>query len=84
MAVNGVTDIIASQIVLKYPTMRNLYIGYGRCDTEEDEKLLLYNQVNETCLEWHRDLDSGKIELDEDLRNQCGAMDNNQKKVKKK
>eukprot|EP01084_Bolivina_argentea_P011103 20747_1 len=76
MAINGVTDIIASKIVLKYSTMRNLYIAYENCDTEQDEKLLLYNEVNGTCLEWHRDLDSGMIELDEDLRNVCAAMDN--------
>merc|ERR1712228_31477 len=76
MSIPFCTDSIASAIVNKYPTMRLLYMAWNQCENEDKQKMLLYEEVNGTCLEWHRNLDSGWIDLDDDLKNVCSMIDN--------
>lgn len=76
MSIPYCTDSIASAIVNKYPTMRLLHMAWSECENEQKQKMLLYEEVNGTCLEWHRDLDSGWIDLDDDLKNVCSMIDN--------
>ena len=85
MSIPGVTDLIASRIITVYPTFRYLINGWRECANKEEQKLLLFNKIDASCFESHRDVDTGKVALDQDLLNVVKAIDKKElKPVNKK
>ena len=75
MCIPGVTDSIAACVIAKYPTSRVLWNAFDNISDVEKQKSMLHDVINGTCYYMHRDLDTGIIDLDEDLQNACNNID---------
>lgn len=75
MAVDGVTDMLASMITSRFATMRHLYNAWDQCKTQEEGKYMLHYKVNETVLQSHKNVDTGEVLVDDDLLRVYAAMD---------
>ena len=61
MFILGVTYLKASLITDVYPTIRCLINAWKECGDKEKQKLLLYETINATWFDLHRDVDTGEI-----------------------